>query len=64
MIMPHLNRYEVKVRTPKGNTTQERIVEATASSSWKAACLVLQMLGIESTGFSLSVHLIKEVHHA
>lgn len=58
-----MNRYEVKIRTPKGNAILERTVEATANSSWSAACLVLQLLGIETTGFSLVVHQIKEANH-
>jgi len=52
-----MNRYEVKIRTPKGNETQVRIVETVARNSWSAGCIVLQLLGIDSA-FTLSVHCI------
>lgn len=52
-----MNRYEVKIRTPKGNETQVRIVETVARNSWSAGCIVLQLLGVDSS-FTLSVHCI------
>ncbi len=55
-----MNRYLVKIRTPKGNETSVRTVEAVSKSSLSALVSVCQLLGIESPNFSVSVQCIVE----
>jgi|GEM_PF-1515531 len=58
-----MNRYEVKIRTPKGNETVTRTVEAVAKNSWSAGCLVLQLLAIESPNLTVTVRPLREAKH-
>jgi len=59
-----MNRYEVKIRTPKGNEIMTRTIEAVAENSWRAGCIVLQLLSNESPNLSLTVRQIKEAKRA
>lgn len=50
-----MNRYEVKIRTPKGNETSVKTVEAISKSSMSALISVSHLVGINTQNFSVSV---------
>lgn len=62
MSKSHMSRYIVRVRTPKGNDTVTREVEAIARCSIDAAHLALHALGVASQHFSLVVKHIGDGH--
>lgn len=56
-----MNRYEVKIRTPKGNETSIKTVEAISKNSVSALISVSHLVGINSHHFTVSVRCVGEV---
>lgn len=57
-----MKKYEVTVRSPRGNDTSVKKIEALARNGIDAACYVLQQLGeLEGRSFSVLVKLAKPV---